>query len=164
MKRFLSLLISFSLLLCLMGCSSAEPNGVAFYYSKKSDQFDYFEEDGVIRSEQRDLIGHRDDLRYMVGLYLAGPMDETLSMPFPKTTRLISVEKNNGIITITLSGHANILTDSEFALGCACLTITCMEFTDCKAVTVVSDERSITLDQSKILLYDSLPQQENTGG
>lgn len=164
MKRIISLLMLFSIMVCLLGCSSAEPKGVRFYYSRTSDQFEYFEEDGVIRSEQRDLTGHWDDLRYMVGLYLAGPLEEGLSMPFPKTTRLISVEKDNGTITISISGHSNILTDSEFALGCACLTMTCMEFTDCSAVTVISGERSITMDTNHILLFDTLPQQENAGG
>ncbi|MGM9590213.1 MAG: GerMN domain-containing protein [Faecousia sp.] len=118
----------------------------------------------MIHSEERDLTGHRDDLRYMVGLYLAGPLEEGLSIPFTKTTRLLSAEKTDGIITIELSDHTYTMTDSEFSLACACLTLTCMSFTECESVTVISGPRSVTMDKNNILLYDSLPQQETTGG
>ena len=162
MRKFIALLLILSTLF-LWGCKSAEPNGVTFYYSRQPDQFQYFKEDGVISSEIRDLAGHRNDLRYMVGLYLAGPLEEGLALPFPKAVHLITVDQMNDRITVQLSGHTNILTDSEFALGCACLALTCMDFTTCNEVTVISDTRALTLSKDSILLYDSLPQ-ENNGG
>ena len=163
MKKITALLLILSTLF-LLGCQSAEPNGVTFYYSRQPDQFQYFQEDGVISSEIRDLAGHRNDLRYMVGLYLAGPMEEGLSLPFPKTVRMINVTESNNKITVELSGHTNILNDSEFTLGCTCLALTCMDFTSCSEVTVTSGARTLTLDKDSILLFDSLQQQEHNGG
>ena len=162
MKKCIALLL---ILTCffLWGCESAEPNGVSFYYSRHPDQFQYFQDDSVITSEIRDLAGHRNDLRYMVGLYLAGPLEEGLANPFPKTIHLINVEQEEGRITITLSGHSSILSDSEFTLGCTCLALTCMNFTECTQVTVTSGTRTITLERNNILLADTLQQASNGG-
>lgn len=164
MRRMIACFLSFFLCSSLLGCQSQNGNSIVFYYSRDPSFYQYFEEDGVIHSEERDLTGHRDDLRYMVGLYLAGPLEEGLSIPFTKTTRLLSAEKTDGIITIELSDHTYTMTDSEFSLACACLTLTCMSFTECESVTVISGPRSVTMDKNNILLYDSLPQQETTGG
>lgn len=148
----------------LNGCGSGEQNTVSFYYCRDPAQYQYFEKDGVIQSEQRDLLGHRDDLRYMVGLYLAGPMNEGLVIPFSKSTKLLSVRKEDSSILIELSDHSKVLTDSEFTLACAALTMTCMEFTECSNVTIASGGRSITMNADSIILSDILPQQETTGG
>ncbi len=154
------------LLLCLFlpGCQRADENSVSFYYSRDPQQYQYFEENAVIDREYRDLTGHRKDLRYMTGLYLAGPMEEGLIPPFSKSTRLLSVQQDGGAITIELSDHTSIMTDSEFSLACACLTLTCLDFTECEEVTVVSGERSVTMTADSILLSDTLLQQETTGG
>ena len=164
MTRFIVLFLIISLCLSLIGCAPTENGDVAFYYSRKTDQFQYFDKDGVIRCEFRDLAGHRNDLRYMVGLYLAGPLDEGLTHPFPRATHLLSVNQENNHVSIELSGHSSILTDSAFTLGCACLTLTCLEFTGCQQVTVTSADRTITMDAEQILLFDAMPQHENTGG
>jgi len=164
MRKILSFLLCTLFCCCLMGCTTADSNSVSFYYSRDPEQYQYFEEDSVIHSELRDLTGHRNDLRYMVGLYLAGPLEEGLITPFTKSTRLISVEKEDNEVFIELSDHANVLTDAEYSLSCAALTLTCMNFTHCDAVTIVSGERSVTMTADSILLFDTLPQQETTGG
>ena len=166
MKRFF-----FIILLCMMiavmflpSCNSPEQNGVSFYYCREPSDYRYFEEEGVIRAESRDLAGHRNDLRYMVSLYLAGPMEEGLVSPFTNTTMLISSEITNNQVYIELSGHNKNLTDSEFSLACACLTLTCMDYTPCESVTIISGDRSLTMDADSILIFDTLPLQETTGG
>lgn len=166
MRRMRSVILLGLLLsaIFLPGCSSAEPKGSSFYYCRKLSDYRYFEEQGVIRAESRDLTGHKNDLRYMVSLYLAGPMEEDLVSPFTNATMLISAELTDNKVYIELSGHNKILTDSEFSLACACMTLTCMDYTSCESVTVVSGGRSVTMDASSILLYDSLPLQETTGG
>ena len=151
-----------SLLLILSGCGSTQREGTLFYYCRDPEQYRYFEEDGVIHPETRDLMNHRNDIRYMVSLYLAGPMEEGVVSPFTKATKLISAELRDDTIHIELSGHNNILTDPEFSLACACLTLSCMDYMPCNAVTIVSGDRSITMDAQSILLYDPLPQQETT--
>ena len=162
MKKFTALMLVLSMFF-LWGCQSAEPNGASFYYSRQPDQFQYFREDGVISYETRDLAGHRNDLRYMVGLYLAGPLDESLALPFPNTIRLLNVVQTGDLIIIELSDHASTLIDSEFTLGCTCLALTCMDFTPCNVVTVTSGSRTITLNKDSILLFDS-QQQDSNGG
>lgn len=163
MKRNLCLILSF-LLIFLSGCHSRENGNAAFYYCLDPAQPQYFEADSIIQSESRPLPGHRDDLQYMVGLYLAGPMDEKLVSLFGKNTRLLSVSQEGGSIQVELSNQGRGLTDSEFTLACACLTLTCMAFLPCDEVTVVSGEKTITMDSQSMILSDILPQQETTGG
>lgn len=164
MKRLISLLLCFALVFVLCACGAHDGSGTSFYYCRSPEQYQYFDENGVIQAEQRDLTGHRNDLKYMMGLYLAGPMEENLIAPFNKSTRLLSIQKEENTVLVELSDHTSTLSDAEFALSCACLTLTCMEFTPCEAVTIVSGSRSITMDRDTILLYDTLPQQETTGG
>ena len=164
MNRIIIIVLGCLSLLFPAGCSSAEPIGISFYYCREPDAYQFFQNDGVIRSEPRDITGHRNDLRYMVSLYLAGPMEESLVSPFRKTTKVISTEQSGSTISIELSDHSKDLTDSEFSLACACLTLTCMDFMDCESVTIISGERSMTMNSDNILLYDTLLSQENTGG
>ena len=164
MKKQLCLLLILLLLLPLMGCSSGENNSVPFYYCRKPEAYQYFAEDGVIHAEYRDLLGHRNDLGYMVSLYLAGPLEEGLISPFPKTARLLSFHQESASIRIELSDMGRSLTDPEFTLACACLTLTCLDFTHCNEVIITSGERSITMNSETIVLFDAPPRQDNTGG
>ena len=164
MKPFFAMATVFFLLVSFCGCSSGDTGDISFYYCRSPEQYRYFEEDGVICAESRDLMGHRQDLQYLVGLYLAGPLDEQLISPFPKSVRLLSANRQNDSICIELTDHSSDMSDSEFSLACACLTLTCIRYTGCSSVTVVSGARSYTMDMDSILLYDPLPQQETIGG
>ena len=163
MKRLICLMLCF-LMTLLSGCHSESTGETAFYYCRDPQQHQYFEDGSVIHAEYRDLLGHRDDLQYMVGLYLAGPMEEGLLSPFPKTTRLLSIQKEQDEIIVELSEHGQTIPDSAFSLACACLTLTCVNFTDCQTVTVNSGDRSMTMHADQIILLDTLPQQETSGG
>jgi len=164
MKQLAAALLCCLMALSLLGCRSADTGTVSFYYYRDPEQYQYFESDSVIHAESRDLVGHLGDLKYMVGLYLAGSMEEGMAIPFSRSTKLLSVQQTEGSILIELSDHTKILTDSEFSLACAALAMTCMDFTDCKNVTISSGNRSITLQADDIILSDNLPQQETTGG
>ena len=164
MKRFVCMICV--LLLCTLccSCSSSDGNDVTFYYSRTPEQYQYFESDSVFQKEYRNLSNHRNDLKYVISLYLTGPTEEGLAIPFSKSTKLLSVQHNEDSVLIELSDHTRALTDSEFTLACAGLTLTCMDFISCREVTVISGERSITMDSENILLFDTLPEQETTGG
>ena len=164
MKQLISLLLSAALLLCLAGCQSSDSNSAQFYYCCNPENRSYFEENSMIQAESRDLTGHRTDLHYMLGLYLAGPKDEDLVVPFSRQTKLLSVRQENETIVVELSDHTMSLSDSEFSLSCACLTMTCMDFVQCQSVTIRSGDRSATMTRDNIILKDTLPQQESTGG
>ena len=164
MKKTVFLIPALLLLLFLSACQSGEKNDVTFYYSRDPKQYQYFQDDSVICTEDRDLLGHRSDLQYMAGLYLAGPMEEGLVAPFTKSTRLISIQQKDSAIFVSLSDHTDTMTDSEFSLSCACLSMTCMDYFPCDEVTVTSGSRSITMNRDNIVLLDSLPSQESNGG
>ena len=164
MKRILWAMSFVFLLMALSACQAADPDGVTFYYCRDPQQYQYFQDDGVICAESRDIMGHRSDLQYMAGLYLAGPMEEGLISPFNKNTRLLSIRQVDTSILVELSEHAGTLTDSEFSLSCACFAMTCMDFIQCEDVTITCGDRSITMTQDNIILLDFLPQQETDGG
>ena len=55
------------------------------------------------------------------------------------------------------------LNDAQFTLACSCLTKTCLDVLDIQEVTITSGERSITLTEADMLLYDDgLPAEETT--
>ena len=164
MNRILACFLAAALVLSFSGCKTQDSGDVTFYYSRSPEQYQYYAGDGVIRTEMRTLSGHRQDLQYLVGLYLAGPLDESLISPFPKSIHLLSVEQTGSAVHIELTDQSRIMSDSEFSLACACLTMTCTQFTGCDSVTVISGDRTITMNADSILFMDPLPQQETTGG
>ena len=162
MKRFLWLLGCLALVLTLAGCHSPESGQIRFYYCRDPEQYQYFEEDGVIRAEDRELLSHRGDLQYLMGLYLAGPLEEGLRSPFPQNTSLLSIRKQKDAVFVELSDLGGMLTDAEFTLACCCLTLTCLDAAQCDTVTITSGSRSVTMNADSILLFDGLTPQETT--
>ncbi|MBO7251265.1 MAG: hypothetical protein J6V25_01430 [Oscillospiraceae bacterium] len=149
--------IAILLLICLIftGCASdgsAKENQITFYYLRQ--QYQYGEPDGVIVQEHRDASGHRRDLNYLMALYLMGPTDESHRIPLPSGTRVYCNQLDSYTITLELSEAANVLSESEFTIACACLSLTCFNVTNAQKVTVVSGERTITMTRDTILLND----------
>ena len=145
----------------LGGCSGKE--SALFYYCR--DDYIYNSADGVITSEERDIAGHADDVELMVSLYLMGPLEKDLHSPFPADVKLISVDISDTTLILTISDVGYALSESEYTLACTCLALTCLEFTQCGSVTIVSGEKSITIDPAQLTLYDSaLPVPTETGG
>lgn len=156
MKRFFCLVILF--LFILSGCSRSgerikEP--VSFYYLQA--QYQYGTEGSVVAVEEREASGHRQDLLYLMKLYMMGPTGENLVSPLPRGTQVFSVEKNEDLLSITISDTADALSDMEFTLASACLSLTCFDLTDAAKVSVLSGERSVTFTQDTLILYDSIP-------
>lgn len=149
MKRLTALLLLCALF--LSGCADTLKEPVTFYYLNSS-----YEEDmsAPIGSEQRESSGHREDLTYLLALYLMGPAAEELQTPLPAGTRLLSAERSGSRITVTLSDCADTLSDARFTLACGCLALTCLEITEAKTITINSGERSLTLEADNLLLQD----------
>ena len=153
MKRYVTLLLLFSLL--LSGCGFfaehiKEP--VTFYYLRS--EFQYFSQDGVIAPEEREASGHRDDLSYLMALYLMGPAEEELVSPIPRGTRIYKTEETRSGITLYLSDTSATMDNMEFSLACTCLSLTCLDLTDTPSVTVTSGERTLTMSRETLTLYD----------
>ncbi len=149
MKRLLCLTLGLCLL--LPGCGERLKEPVTFYYLRANYQ--YGSADGVIASEEREASGHRENLSYLLALYLMGPADEELSAPLPKSTRVLSAERSGHAVILELSDKE--LTDAEFTLACACLTLTCLEMVGGETVTVTIGAHTATMSRDSLTLYDS---------
>lgn len=153
MKRIVSLVLCILLILTMHGCGNVIER-TNFYYRRID--FLYEEEAPVIAAETRDISGHAGELTYLISLYLAGPSSKKLDSPFPDNTQLLSADMIEGSIQIELSDLENSLSDAQFSLACACLTLTGLEFTEAESVTIISGERTLTMSGSDLLLYDSI--------
>ena len=161
MKRFACLILTFCLL--FTGCSVSgdrikEP--VLFYYV-----FEDYEKDmeQVIVSEVREAAGHRNDISYLLALYSMGPSNEDLKSPLPRNTRIALLEHNADNMVLSLSDAVLNITEAEFTLACACISMTCMELTDVQQITVTCGDRTITMQRDHLLLNDNMvqiPQEE----
>ncbi|MEE0110748.1 MAG: hypothetical protein UEP57_07695 [Oscillospiraceae bacterium] len=161
MKRCFCLFLILCLLLSgcgILGERIKEP--VTFYYLRS--EYQYGTQDAVISSEEREASGHLEDLSYLLALYLMGPADEELKSPLPHGTNIFSAEQSASVITLRLSDTAKTMTDTEFSLACACLSLTCLDLTDAKSVTIISGDRIVTMSRDTLTLYDSSPAAEET--
>lgn len=151
MKRILSLCLLLCLILC--GCGQRLKEPVTFYYLNAN-----FEEDmsTVILSEQREASGHRDDLSYLLALYLMGPTEDDLRSPIPRGTRIYTSAYSKDSVELHLSDTEKTMTDAEFSLACACLSLTCLDLTDAQSVTISSGSRSLTMSRDALLLSDTI--------
>lgn len=152
MKRLICLILLFSLL--LTGCTMVgehikEP--VSFYYIQKNYQKNM---DQVIVSELREASGHKDDLSYLLALYSMGPSSKELISLIPRNTTIIPTERSESSIELTLSENVLALTDANFTLASACIALTCMELLDVEQVTILCDDRSITIGEDTLLYAD----------
>ena len=153
MKRLFCLILAWCLLLSgctLTGEHIKEP--VTFYYVRS--EYPFTAKDPILASEEREASGHRDDLTYLLALYLIGPTDEELVSPIPKGTRIYSAEVKDGTVYLNMSDTDSTLTDSGFTIACACLSLTCIDLTGAQAVTITSGGREVTMTADSLMLYD----------
>ena len=153
MKRFTAMLVLICML--LSGCSLfgeriLEP--VTFYYLEADYQ--YGREGSVFVSEQREASGHRNDLSYLMALYLMGPSDEAHVSPLPRGTRIFRLENTGKTVSMELSQHARSLTDAQFSVACACLSMTCLELTTADQVSISDGERTVNIGRENLTLHD----------
>lgn len=149
MKRLTIMLILLSTLLC--GCGERLKEPVTFYYIRSGYEADM---SAVLDSEEREASGHRDDLSYLMALYLMGPAEEDLQSPVPPGTSIFSAKQTGSIVTLHLSDTSDSMTDAQFTLACSCLTLTCLELTEAEYVTINSGDRSVTMNADMLLLQD----------
>lgn len=150
MKKYTAML----LLLCLLltGCADHIKEPVTFYYIRADYQEDM---QNMIVSEQRESSGHREDLSYLMALYFMGPAEDDLVSPIPRGVSLLQVSMDGGAITLELSATEKSMSDAQFSLACACLSLTCMDITQADSVTVNSGNRSVTMTADTLVLQDS---------
>lgn len=152
MKRILAVL----LLLCLLpGCTYSDRQDLLhFYYPTAS--VSYGGSQGVLGSEDRDLGSHREDLKYLVTMYLSGPADKGLRNGFPADVKLLSCEIRRQQVRILLSGDLDSLSPLERTLACAGLAKTVLEESGMTSVRIATEEGLLSGDGALIFDTDSL--------
>lgn len=156
MRKSICCLLVCLLLLPIIGCSVMQnefEDSASFFYRRK--EYSYHDNQPVIVGERREITGHREDLNYVVSLYLMGPLSEGLVLPFPPGTRLVQTSLEGETLTVELTDTGKALTDARFSLACACLSKTCMDLVPVLSVTVVSGSRSQTTAAEELLLTDN---------
>ena len=148
--------MALGLLLCLLpglaGCRFHKSDSMDFYYVRS--HYQYGKPQGVIYAESRDVTGHAQDLPYLMALYLSGPLDEGLSSPFPRGTRLVSLYTQDNTLFVELTPPGSGTSSTDFTLSSSCLALTFLYFSNVDQVTVTSGENTITLNAENLLLYD----------
>ena len=155
MKRLIAFLLILSLCLSLAAC--ADPHAITFYYAREKTEYQYGAADGVMVGESREAAGHVDDLRYLLILYLHGPVSENLRSPFPAGTDLVELTQEGDSLTIRLSSIVSVLEGTDLTLACACLARTCFDLTDVRTVTILAkglETVSMTMERDDLLLTD----------
>ena len=158
MKKILCAALAAVLLISLLpGCGQKMKEPVTFYYQVTDYQ-------GTmacpIAGEEREVAGYRDNLKYLLSFYLMGPISKDLVSPLPRGTLVYNITQEDTELTIELSNTSALLTDSEFSLACACLSMTCMGLANVENVTIVSGSRSLTISRDNLLLNDTVTPEE----
>ena len=157
MKRLVCAALAAAMLFITFGCRQQMKESVTFYYLNSAYQETM---DSPIVGEEREVAGHRDDLKYLLSFYLMGPISKDLVSPLPRGTLVYNITQEDTELTIELSNTSALLTDSEFSLACACLSMTCMGLANVENVTIVSGSRSLTISRDNLLLNDTVTPEE----
>ena len=165
MKRMICFLLVGILMITLCACSQeTKDSQILFYYPRA--EYKHGTPDGVITPEIHEISGHNDDLRYLLALYLQGPSDPELRLPFPGGTTLVDMVQDEQQVTITLSSTAALLEGIDLTIACACLAQTSFAVCDVPQVRIQSQASTsgrlidITFTRDNILLpgYEILPE------
>lgn len=159
MKKYIAVLLS--LLLLLGGCSAPAPiqeETLRFYYCTADVSYD---SNAVsIQSEMRE-ISTLDTTESIIRTYLAGPVSEELSPPFPAGVKLIAITEEESIVFVTLSEEFAKLSNLDLTMACSCLALTILDMTDADYVSIAAEDsllngqQTIIFDRNTVLLQDA---------
>lgn len=166
MKKLISLLLCMLLLLSLWGCARKD-KPVDFYYLRNSNDFIYGSANGIVTQESRDASSHTADLKYLLTLYIQGPVTENLVSPFPMGCKLCSVSQVDNVVSVVLDPTFKELGGMDLTLACVCMAKTCFSITAADTVHIqVQNEQGepVTLETitaNNLLLEDAIPTEAN---
>jgi hypothetical protein len=146
----------------LTGCSIGQgrfQNPVFFYYlrdySNSENQNSFFSE-GALGGETREAGDHRNDLNYLMSIYLQGPLDENLRSPFPRGCRPMDIRLDHQTLYLVLSPAITELSEIELTIACTCISRTCMELTDVSTVQIEGRSLDGSVVVSRTISRDTL--------
>lgn len=157
MKRLVSLVLAVLLLLTFSGCVRNSDNYKApanFYYQNTSVKF--FEADSVIAHEIRETVNYDGDIVAILNTYLKGPVSDKLLSPFPAGLQVVTTQRINDYIVITLSKEFSSLSGLDLTIACSCICATIMELTGCEIIEFKSEEPLPDNLTTLVFTYDDL--------
>ena len=162
MKRIFCLILTLLLVCSICGCHYSDSGDilepVEFYYPRNSTNFIYGSSDGVIAAEIREGSGHTEDLKYLLSMYLRGPLDAGLRSPFPENCKLLTAYAEGDTVYVRLNSVFSNLENMELTLACASLVKTCLSIVDVTYVRIDSVAEgksiSITMDADTVQFAD----------
>ena len=156
MKRIICAVLTAILLLALSACYGGIKEPVTFYFPRRmntEEEFTVVVENGVLGSEVREASGHADDLRYLLSLYLRGPVDDNLKSPFPAETALLNIHTEESALIVTLNSAFTALEDMELTVACACVARTCFDLCDAESEQILAytsgDDNDVDMNFSR---------------
>lgn len=162
MKRSTVLSLLLALMLLFSACNQSDPSDtVAFYYAR-NPQSQTVPSDTFCTVEHRRITTSNSNLRYLLSLYLQGPLDDGSVSPFPDGTQLVKLDIHNDHLFIQLSQEFAELTNIDLTLACACLSLTCFDLADANQVTIFTSATEnypaveCTMTREDLLLTDAV--------
>lgn len=162
MKRFLLL---FLCLLLLTACGRSETvavedmeQPVKFYYCAQGTET-FGIDTGALLWEYRDLGSGNYSTKEVMELYLCGPNDSSLRLPFPEDVEISDASLEDGALTLMLQADWSSCAVVDRTLAAACIVYTMSEFSNIDQVTLIDSEMShslwgIPLTKEHFLLLD----------
>ena len=140
MKRMLILLLAAVLLFSSCAAANTPYNApVRFYYPNShtaDDVYDDYFAEGVITFEIREAADRRENWDYLLAVYLKGPLDSKLASPFPDGCQILSIHKDDRLLSVQTNSLLADQSEIHLTVACACLAKTCMELTDTDTVLI----------------------------
>lgn len=164
MRRIFACIVCLAVLAGLCACAGEAPESpvspVSFYYRR--GELSYEGGEGVIVPEQREALGHEQDLDWLLAQYFAGPVTEGLTLPFRKGLRPLRCVWSGDTLTLTVSRELSELSGIDLTVACACMAQTLFALTDCTGVTIASQggeaDVSLFVARDGLLLQDDSAQ------
>lgn len=161
MKMIISIILVIVLGVSLVGCNKQDEvmiSPVTFYY--RTQEVDYYSENGVIATEIIDIKGNVGDYTYILEQYLNGARSSTCTLPFPAGTTLIDCDVSQTLAQVTLSPHLTMLSDSELMIACICLARTLFDVSNVNSVQIsaqnsmLNNSPYIAINREDFALWD----------
>lgn len=159
MKKWISLLLTAALLLCLFGCGNDQiQDPGSFYYRRTEAQFSG--SDGIIAPEVREMKSLRGDIDAILRSYLSGPQSPGLESPFPRDTEILSWKSIGTSLHLNFSDTFAQLSGVDLTLACACIAKTCLELTDATIIRIrangalLNGSTYVVMDEENLNLMD----------
>ncbi len=156
-RLFLVILFLFSL---LQGCSQPADDPPTFYYLHAEPQYGI--SGSIIGSESRRNADTDMQLRYLLALYLSGPIDSSLRTPFPKGSAILVHHMDEQWLHLTMNGAFYKLEGVDIIKACACISLTVFENSDIQGISIHFTEagsgipRKVEFSRDSLMLHDAV--------